>query len=31
VAGEGYFDLEYRIKAPNSARIIANHHVGGER
>ena len=24
----GSFDLEYRIKAPGNARVIANHHVG---
>jgi hypothetical protein len=28
VAGEGNFDLEYHIKAPNNTRIVANHHVG---
>jgi hypothetical protein len=28
VAGEGNFDLEYRIKAPVDTRIIANHYVG---
>jgi hypothetical protein len=28
LAGEGTFDLEYRIKAPANARVIANHHVG---
>jgi hypothetical protein len=28
VAGEGNFDLEYHIKAPSTARIIANHNVG---
>ncbi|MGD1096319.1 MAG: hypothetical protein ABSB35_30550 [Bryobacteraceae bacterium] len=29
VAGESNFDLEYRIKAPSTARIIAQHNVGG--
>jgi len=28
VAGEGDFDLEYRIKAPGNTRIIAKHDVG---
>jgi hypothetical protein len=28
LAEEGAFDLEYRIKAPRTARIVANHRVG---
>jgi hypothetical protein len=28
LAEEGAFSLEYRIKAPSTARLIANHHVG---
>ena len=28
VGGEGNFDLEYRIEAPSTARVVANHHVG---